>query len=52
VSTAAATLAEQVQAFFITLRNGPMDRREQDDPSSNGPNRRSGAAQYQNRKIA
>jgi len=44
VSTAAATLAEQVQAFFITLRNGPMDRREQDDPNYKGPNRRENAA--------
>jgi methyl-accepting chemotaxis protein len=52
VSTAAATLAEQVQAFFVALRNGPMDRREQDDPNYKGQNRRAGTAQYQNRKIA
>ncbi|MGD0850346.1 methyl-accepting chemotaxis protein, partial [Bradyrhizobium sp.] len=50
VSTAAATLAEQVAQFFITLRNGPMDRREQDDPNYKGPQRRAGNAQ--NRKVA
>jgi len=50
VSTAAATLAEQVQAFFLTLRNGPMDRRKQDDPNYKGPNRRAGSAH--GRKVA
>ena len=50
VSTAAATLTEEVQAFFITLRNGPMDRRELDDPTFKGPNRRSGSAR--DRKVA
>jgi methyl-accepting chemotaxis protein len=50
VSTAAATLAEQVAQFFITLRNGPMDRREQDDPNYKGPQRR--AASTPVRKVA
>jgi methyl-accepting chemotaxis protein len=40
VSTAAATLTEQVRAFFVTLRSGPMERREKDDPNYKGPNRR------------
>jgi methyl-accepting chemotaxis protein len=40
VSSAAATLAEQVRQFFVTLRGGPMDRREGDDPNYRGPNRR------------
>jgi methyl-accepting chemotaxis protein len=45
VSVAAATLTEQVAALFRTLRNGPMDRREEDDPNYKGPNRREGGAQ-------
>jgi methyl-accepting chemotaxis protein len=57
VAIAATSLAEQVKAFFITLRNGPMDRREQDDPNYKGPNRREGGARdrtgsTQNRKVA
>jgi methyl-accepting chemotaxis protein len=57
VSTAAAMLAEQVKQFFITLRSGPMERLEQDDPSYKGPNRRAGSAQNRsggshNRKVA
>ena len=42
ISTAAATLADQVRAFFITLRSGPMERRQEDDPNYKGPQRRSG----------
>jgi methyl-accepting chemotaxis protein len=45
VSTAAATLADQVRAFFIRLRSGPMERREQDDANYKGPNRRGGGLQ-------
>jgi methyl-accepting chemotaxis protein len=44
VSAAASTLADQVKEFFIKLRSGPMDRREQDDPNYKGPNRREGDA--------
>ncbi len=44
VSTAASTLAEQVKQFFITLRSGPMERGEQEDPNYKGPNRREGGA--------
>ena len=44
VSTAAATLADQVRTFFITLRSGPMERRGADDPDYKGPNRRQGSA--------
>jgi methyl-accepting chemotaxis protein len=50
VSVAAATLTEQVAEFFRTLRSGPLDRREEDDPNYKGPNRRAGNAQ--NRKVA
>jgi methyl-accepting chemotaxis protein len=44
VSSAAEKLAREVQEFFVTLRNGPMDRREEDDPNYKGPNRRNGGA--------
>jgi methyl-accepting chemotaxis protein len=44
VSVAAATLTEQVAEFFKTLRSGPLDRREEDDPNYKGPNRRAGGA--------
>jgi methyl-accepting chemotaxis protein len=40
VSGAAEELAKEVQEFFIKLRNGPMDRREGDDPNFRGPDRR------------
>jgi methyl-accepting chemotaxis protein len=57
VSTAAATLAEQVKQFFITLRSGPMERRVEDDPNYKGVNRRGGSAANrsggrQDRKVA
>ena len=57
VSVAAATLAEQVAQFFKTLRSGPLDRREEDDPNYKGPNRRAGTARNrdggsQNRKAS
>jgi methyl-accepting chemotaxis protein len=57
VSTAAASLTDQVRQFFITLRSGPMDRREQDDPSYKGPQRRADGTQGRSegapaRKIA
>jgi methyl-accepting chemotaxis protein len=44
VSGAAEKLSIEVQKFFATLRSGPMDRREQDDPDYRGPDRRSGGA--------
>jgi methyl-accepting chemotaxis protein len=40
VSGAAEQLAAEVQAFFVKLRSGALDRRSQDDPSFNGPERR------------
>lgn len=40
VSTAAADLEVEVREFFIKLRNGPMDRRKEDDPNYVGPERR------------
>jgi methyl-accepting chemotaxis protein len=40
VSGAAENLAREVQQFFIKLRNGPMDRRHEDDPDYHGPERR------------
>jgi len=54
VSTAAATLTEQVRQFFITLRSGPMERRQQDDPAYRGPDRRAGsrANRSPDRKVA
>jgi methyl-accepting chemotaxis protein len=44
VSGAADRLAREVQEFFVKLRNGPMDRRREDDPNYKGPNRRAGSA--------
>ena len=59
VSSASERLAREVQEFFVRLRNGPMDRREQDDPNYKGPQRRDprgGVAdrpgRVQDRKIA
>src|ERR1019366_2952648 len=40
VSGAAEHLAAEVQAFFVKLRRGPLDRRGQDDPNYRGPERR------------
>jgi len=42
VSGASAQLAAEVQDFFAKLRNGPLDRREQNDPNYKGPDRRVG----------
>jgi methyl-accepting chemotaxis protein len=44
VSGASERLAAEVQAFFVRLRTGPMDRRTSDDSGYRGPERRSGAA--------
>jgi methyl-accepting chemotaxis protein len=51
VSAASERLAREVQEFFVKLRNGPMDRREEDDPNYKGPNRRAGG-RAQGRKAA
>ena len=40
VSGAAEQLAAEFQAFFVRLRNGPLDRRGRGDPSYRGPERR------------
>uniref|UniRef100_UPI0035274810 HAMP domain-containing methyl-accepting chemotaxis protein n=1 Tax=Bradyrhizobium sp. (strain ORS 278) TaxID=114615 RepID=UPI0035274810 len=40
VSRAAENLAAEVEEFFIRLRNGPLDRRVEDDPNYRGPERR------------
>jgi methyl-accepting chemotaxis protein len=40
VSGAAEQLAAEVQAFFVRLRRGPLDRRRTDDPDYRGPERR------------
>ena len=45
VSGAAEQLAKEVQAFFVRLRNGPLDRRRDDDPDYRGGERREGNAQ-------
>jgi methyl-accepting chemotaxis protein len=55
VSAASERLAREVQEFFVKLRNGPMDRREEDDPNYRGPNRRAGgvrSGRAENRKVA
>ncbi|WP_319530626.1 methyl-accepting chemotaxis protein [uncultured Cohaesibacter sp.] len=36
----AATLQQEVTDFILSLRRGPLDRREVDDPSYSGPERR------------
>ncbi|WP_128929007.1 HAMP domain-containing methyl-accepting chemotaxis protein [Bradyrhizobium guangxiense] len=41
VSGASERLAAEVQAFFVKLRNGPMDRCRSLDPDDRGPERRS-----------
>jgi len=40
VSGAAEQLAAEVQAFFVRLRRGPLDRRKAEDPNYRGPERR------------
>jgi methyl-accepting chemotaxis protein len=50
VSGAAEHLAREIQQFFITMRNGPMDRRHEADPDYRGPDRRTTSAQ--GRKVA
>ncbi|MDU3131090.1 MAG: methyl-accepting chemotaxis protein [Bradyrhizobium sp.] len=40
VSRVAEDLAAEVQDFFIRLRSGPLDRRVDDDPNYQGPERR------------
>jgi len=57
VSTVATTLTEEVRQFFITLRSGPMERRQEDSPNFRGPDRREGSARSrsggsQDRKVA
>ena len=42
VSGAAERLAAEVQAFFVKLRSGPLDRRQRANPGYQGPERRSG----------
>ena len=55
VSGAAEQLASEVQDFFVKIRNGPMDRRREDDPDYRGAERREGSAQdrgKQDRRVA
>ncbi|MGL9619404.1 methyl-accepting chemotaxis protein [Bradyrhizobium sp. U531] len=42
VSGASERLAAEVQAFFVRLRSGPMDRRKRDAADYRGPERRNG----------
>ena len=44
VTGAAESLAGEVQAFFVRLRDGGLDRRKADDPNYSGPDRRAGRA--------
>jgi methyl-accepting chemotaxis protein len=41
ISTQAARLGATVQEFLVSLRRGPLDRRQWEDPSFKGPDRRS-----------
>ena len=48
-------LAAEVQAFFVKLRNGPLDRRGADDPDYRGTERRVPGARSgsdRDRKVA
>ncbi len=47
VTGAAEQLAAEVQAFFVRLRVGALDRRERNDPDYRGPERREGRVQQQ-----
>jgi methyl-accepting chemotaxis protein len=49
VSGAAEQLAAEVQAFFVKLRHGPLDRRGQGDSNYKGPERRDRGGGSQNR---
>ena len=49
VSSAASDLEVEVREFFIKLRNGPMDRRREDDPNYAGPERRAASGHAANR---
>lgn len=40
VEEKATKMSEEVEAFFVALRTGPMDRRQADDPNYRGPERR------------
>jgi methyl-accepting chemotaxis protein len=42
VSSAAAKLTDEVRKFFLVLRDGPMERRQADDPNFTGGERRQG----------
>ncbi len=57
VSGAAERLAAEVREFFIRLRNGPLDRRTDNDPNYSGPERRADGARVrygerEDRKVA
>ncbi|GLH81601.1 methyl-accepting chemotaxis protein [Bradyrhizobium sp. SSBR45G] len=52
VSRAAENLAAEVQEFFVRLRNGPLDRRAEDDPNYQGPERRANRGSGQRRRRA
>jgi methyl-accepting chemotaxis protein len=40
LAAGAGQLAEEIRNFFLALRNGPMDRRKENDPDYRGPERR------------
>jgi methyl-accepting chemotaxis protein len=40
LTSGTARLAEEIHAFFLALRGGPLNRRVADDPSYRGPERR------------
>jgi methyl-accepting chemotaxis protein len=40
VTTQSKSLADEVKRFFVALRNGPLDRRQRQDPTYQGPDRR------------
>ena len=49
VSHAAEKLTAEVQAFFVKLRSGPLDRRHEENSNYTGPNRRGGNSTGQSR---
>jgi methyl-accepting chemotaxis protein len=52
VASQAGRLAREVEAFFVRLRSGPLDRRKEDDPNYKGPEQRHDYPGRQVRSVA
>ncbi|MGO9361313.1 MAG: methyl-accepting chemotaxis protein, partial [Xanthobacteraceae bacterium] len=52
LSATARQLADRVNAFFVELRTGPLDRRKEGDPGYRGPERRQAQDLDQRRALA